>query len=495
MTFRVSLFVMLSLALLIPLAAHADLSITTELPDVSLNLGESREVVLGLNSTVDATYTITADPMFLNASDPGLTGTLVAHEAVDATFTVHAVEQGEHKVLITATTDDDSKSDSFVLHVASPEQVNRAYALPNTEQRNTIVSEQDGGPGPAPDPDPDIRGPDDKPEPEVRRDPTRGGSSGGTGSGSVVFAPGGDVIKLYSISWDCNEEMVWAVIGDGLDHTVRLSTRDGQFAMPPSAMQDLPGRTIYEVNMFDPIIALRVHSTASFSNTVYSIDEVVRTESCVGEKIFLEYTSGTARPQVEPEPPIQPVPDPTVESEQPVEPIPEQVVEPEPTVEPVPEQMDPEPDEVPPTTQPPPVECAEGTVLSDGICVAEDDGGCLIATAAYGSELAPQVQHLREIRDGSLMQTSAGAGFMSAFNTAYYSFSPTISDWQRQNPAFNDAVRVALTPMLATLGIMDLADGEASVVSLGLGVIALNLGMYVAAPALAGMGAYRRLRR
>jgi len=52
-----------------------------------------------------------------------------------------------------------------------------------------------------------------------------------------------------------------------------------------------------------------------------------------------------------------------------------------------------------------------------------DGGGCLIATATYGSEMAPQVQLLREIRDNQLMNTGSGASFMTGFNQFYYSFS------------------------------------------------------------------------
>ncbi|MBI2111903.1 MAG: copper-binding protein, partial [Nitrosarchaeum sp.] len=53
-----------------------------------------------------------------------------------------------------------------------------------------------------------------------------------------------------------------------------------------------------------------------------------------------------------------------------------------------------------------------------------DENGCLIATATFGSELAPQVQQLREIRDNSLLQTESGKLFMNSFNDFYYSFSP-----------------------------------------------------------------------
>jgi hypothetical protein len=148
-----------------------------------------------------------------------------------------------------------------------------------------------------------------------------------------------------------------------------------------------------------------------------------------------------------------------------------------------------------PTPEPEPEEptCGAGTQLVNGICQVvkteePNGGGCLIATAAYGSELAPQVQFLREIRDNTVMSTSSGAAFMSGFNQLYYSFSPTIADMERENPMFQEAVRAFITPMVSTLSIMTLADdgSEVEVLGLGISVIALNLGMYIAAPALIG---------
>jgi hypothetical protein len=140
--------------------------------------------------------------------------------------------------------------------------------------------------------------------------------------------------------------------------------------------------------------------------------------------------------------------------------------------------------------------------LVNGICQVvkteepKDGGGCLIATAAYGSELAPQVQFLREIRDNTVMSTSSGTAFMSGFNQLYYSFSPTIADMERENPMFQEAVRAFITPMISTLSIMTLADdgSEAEVLGLGISVIALNLGMYIAAPALIGFKVNRIIR-
>ena len=113
----------------------------------------------------------------------------------------------------------------------------------------------------------------------------------------------------------------------------------------------------------------------------------------------------------------------------------------------------------------------------------EEGGGCLIATAAYGSELAPQVQMLREIRGNQLMNTESGKSFMATFNDIYYSFSPTIADMERESPVFKEIVKAGLTPMLSTLAIMENAETESEVLGLGLSVIALNLGMYIGLPA------------
>jgi len=114
----------------------------------------------------------------------------------------------------------------------------------------------------------------------------------------------------------------------------------------------------------------------------------------------------------------------------------------------------------------------------------KNGGGCLIATAAYGSELAPQVQHLRELRDNHLLQTSYGSVFMTGFNQFYYSFSPTIADLERENPIFKELVKLGITPLISSLSLLNYADldSEYSVLGYGLSIIALNVGIYFVSP-------------
>ena len=117
----------------------------------------------------------------------------------------------------------------------------------------------------------------------------------------------------------------------------------------------------------------------------------------------------------------------------------------------------------------------------------KNGGGCLIATATYGSELAPQVQFLREIRDNTVLGTQSGTAFMSAFNSIYYSFSPTVADWERENPVFKEMVKVAITPLLSSLSLLQYVDinSESDLLVSGIGIILLNFGMYFVVPAFA----------
>ncbi len=114
----------------------------------------------------------------------------------------------------------------------------------------------------------------------------------------------------------------------------------------------------------------------------------------------------------------------------------------------------------------------------------DENGGCLIATAAYDSEMAPQVQQLRELRDNTILETNSGTAFMTSFNQLYYSFSPTIADFERKNPVFKEVVKMGLTPMLSSLSLLDYVEinSEQDMLVYGISIVLLNIGMYVGIP-------------
>ena len=126
-----------------------------------------------------------------------------------------------------------------------------------------------------------------------------------------------------------------------------------------------------------------------------------------------------------------------------------------------------------------PTEPTEETVVDEG-------GGCLIATATFGSELTPQIQQLRELRDNTILPTKSGFAFMTGFNQLYYTFSPTIADLERENPIFREIVKLAITPMLTSLSILNHLniDSEEEMLGYGIGIILMNIGMYFVAPAM-----------
>ena len=122
-----------------------------------------------------------------------------------------------------------------------------------------------------------------------------------------------------------------------------------------------------------------------------------------------------------------------------------------------------------------------------------ESGGCLIATATFGSELAPQVQQLRELRDNTVLKTNLGISFMTTFNQFYYSFSPSIADFEREQPFFKEFMKMTLTPMLTSLSLLNHVDIDSEIEMLGYGssIVLLNLGMYIGIPLIGILKLYQ----
>ena len=139
-----------------------------------------------------------------------------------------------------------------------------------------------------------------------------------------------------------------------------------------------------------------------------------------------------------------------------------------------------------------PIVCGPGTIEKDGMCIPEVDvdpiggGGCLIATSTYDSELSHQVQSLRNIRDDIVLNNQYGKKFMVIFNNVYYTFSPTISDLERDHPLLKEIIKVGVMPLLNTLSIMHHVDDSSEINLVVYGTIAafINILIYVVIPVL-----------
>src|SRR5215207_3301942 len=120
---------------------------------------------------------------------------------------------------------------------------------------------------------------------------------------------------------------------------------------------------------------------------------------------------------------------------------------------------------------------------------------CLIATAAFGSELTPQVNYLRFFRDQYILSTASGLAFMNTFNSVYYSFSPQVAEYERGQPWLQGVVKIALYPLFGILATAEkgyaVLGGEAG--SILAGTIASSLiGAVYLWPV--GLAASRRVR-
>ncbi len=277
------------------------------------------------------------------------------------------------------------------------------------------------------------------------------------GMSSSVYASSHNVAPI-----SINTNLSSYATGDAILISGFVKDFDGKFDI--TLMIVNPQGNIVSVAQITPNFDGNYSSTIIASGMIKQVGEYIvkatygpQTNQTIFEFVGGEGSVSSAEPQAEPEE--------------------ETVMEPEPSM-----------DEEPSMEAAEPV-CGKGTVLKDGLCVVEEKkkgGGCLIATAAYGSEMAPQIQFLREIRDNTVLQTESGSAFMTGFNQFYYSFSPVIADYERENPAFKETVKLALTPMLTSLAILNYVDidSEAEMLGYGIGIILLNIGMYFVAPAV-----------
>ena len=348
----------------------------------------------------------------------------------------------------------------------------------------------------------------------------------------------GDDIYIRSVSWDCNAGTVNIIAGPDSDY-LSVAVRTIQLGVHQASMtadNQIPGYKTFVSSMAQTEDYIGIQAVAPHGRNVNVVNESINIDVCVGERTYqipgdddLSTATTTTKQQLAP-PPVDPEPstaaappvDPEPSVPPPVDPEPSTAaaappVDPEPTTTSAtttapPPPVDPEPTTASATTTapPPPVDpepeppvCGPGTEPADGFCriiipsegegpeenrgsssSSSGGGGCLIATAAYGTELAPQVQFLREVRENTVLQTQSGSAFMDSFNLFYYSFSPGIADLERQNPAFREAVKIAITPMISSLAILGYADidSESEMLAYGIGIVALNIGLYVALP-------------
>ncbi len=95
-----------------------------------------------------------------------------------------------------------------------------------------------------------------------------------------------------------------------------------------------------------------------------------------------------------------------------------------------------------------------GTGWSDGAEVRFDEtgfwvpavgGSCFIATAAYGSPMAEEIQILREFRDAYLITNPVGKALVDL----YYRVSPPMAEFITGHPGLKPIVRATLVPAVA----------------------------------------------
>jgi peptide/nickel transport system substrate-binding protein len=103
------------------------------------------------------------------------------------------------------------------------------------------------------------------------------------------------------------------------------------------------------------------------------------------------------------------------------------------------------------------------------------------------------VQYLRNFREQYILSTAAGSAFMGTFNSVYYSFSPQVADYERQQTWLQSVVKAGLYPLFGILMLSEqvhfgVGGGETGAVLAGVTASSLIGATYIlpAGIALAG---------
>ena len=129
---------------------------------------------------------------------------------------------------------------------------------------------------------------------------------------------------------------------------------------------------------------------------------------------------------------------------------------------------------------------------------------CIVATAAYGSEMASEVVHIRYVRDSLIGSTQTGKALVASFNAFYYSWSPLLARGIEGSELLRAVFRVLLLPLVGIVHVTaqvfagiasTTGNGDAASLAAFLAAGSMSMATYVALPVLAVAKLQQAVRR
>lgn len=101
---------------------------------------------------------------------------------------------------------------------------------------------------------------------------------------------------------------------------------------------------------------------------------------------------------------------------------------------------------------------------------------CFIATAAYASPMAKEIQVLRDFRDGYLLTNAVGKVLVDC----YYATSPPIADFITRHPGLKPIVRAGLVPaVMMSKAVVSMTSAQRAVIICPIGLALLAVALWV----------------